>query len=76
MLDELAFYQYFYKLNDDLYHQRKLLEKRLKNNLYDFTAIDLLREINARIEQSKKIYDDLKGFYAINRELLERLNFD
>lgn len=76
MLDELTFYQYFYKLNDDLYHQRKLLERRLKNNLYDFTAIDLLREINARIEQSKKIYDDLKGFYTIDRRLLEGLKLE
>lgn len=74
MLDELTFYQYFLNLDDELYRHRKNLEKRVKNNVYDFGAYDLLREINARIDEHQKIYNDLKGFFDIERNLLIKLN--
>lgn len=73
MLDEIAFYQYFLNLDDELYLKRKQLEKRIKANVYDYAAADMLRDINARIEEHHKIYNDLKAFYAKDRNLFLKL---
>ena len=67
MLDTISFYEYFYKLGDDLFHKKKELERRLKYNLGDYVAYDMLRDINTTLNAYRRVYNDLKGFYD-NRE--------
>lgn len=63
MLDELSFYQYFYNLDEELHREKIKLEKAVKNNPYNYCAIERLRDIRIQLQANNRIYNDLKGFY-------------
>ena len=71
MLDTKSFYQYFLQLDNDLFHEKRLLEKRLKQNLGDYAAYDLLRDINTTLNSYRRVYNDLKPFFDDRLEVFK-----
>lgn len=73
-LTELEFYEYFLSHDEELRRTKKALIRRLKSDIMDTVAYDMLRVINARIDERVTIYNDLKRYFH-DREIEEYMQY-